>query len=142
MVRVKRQPTRKSIKARSDLSPKAQPSKTPRKPESEDHKAYQRWIKSHKFRELRERMLERDNWRCRFCGRTMEEIADNPKITLQAHHIRYDNCGKGNDEELDDLITACSVCHRSMHSAKSNLSRFKDKSKVIQNLKLYNPDCL
>lgn len=136
MVRVKRQPTR------GDLSEKAQPSKAPKKPESEEYKAYQRWIKSHKFRELREKMLERDNHRCRFCGRTMEEIADNSKITLQAHHIRYDNCGKGNQDELDDLITLCSVCHRVCHSAKSNLSRFKDKSKVLQNLKLYNPDCL
>lgn len=137
-----RQPTRKSIKTRNDLSPKAQPSKTPKKPESEEYKAYQKWIKSHKFRELREKMLQRDNFRCRFCGRTMEEIADNPKITLQAHHIRYDNCGKGNEEELEDLITLDSVCHRACHSAKSNLSRFKDKSKVLQNLKLYNPDVL
>lgn len=136
MVRVKRQPVR------GDLSSKAQPPKTPKKPESEEYKAYQKWIKSHKFRELREKMLERDNFRCRFCGRTMEEIANNSKITLQAHHIRYYNCGKGDDAELDDLITLCSVCHRACHSAKSNLSRFKDKSKVLQNLKLYNPDIL
>lgn len=136
MVRVKRQPVR------GDLSSKAQPPKTPKKPESEEYKAYQKWIKSHKFRELREQMLLRDNFRCRFCGRTMEEISDNPKITLQAHHSSYRNCGKGNQEELDDLITCCSVCHKNIHSAKSNLSRFKDKSKVLENLKLYNPDCL
>lgn len=102
--------------------------------EKEIYKKYQKYLKSKAFKELRDRVLERDNYRCRVCGRTLEEISDNKKISLQAHHCSYENLGKCNGEEEADLIILCSVCHRACHSAKSNLNRFKDKSMIDNNL--------
>lgn len=130
MCRVKKQPTR------SDLSKKAvkKPS-TPKKLEP-DYEAYQVWIKSKGFRKLRDIMLERDGYRCKACGRTIEEIQDSGrKISLQAHHSEYTHVGLGDERELGDLICLCSVCHRGIHSAKSNLRRFTDKHFVLDNLK-------
>lgn len=129
MVRVKKEVTR------SDTSPKAQPKKPQNKKGDPVYDAYQKYIKSKDFKGLRERLLERDNYTCRGCGRTREEIEESgKKITLQAHHIRYNNVGKCNDEELDDLTCLCSVCHKGVHSAKSNLNRFKDKHWIIDNI--------
>lgn len=98
------------------------------------YRKYQKYIKSKPFKELKEKILERDNYKCQFCGRTLEEIADNKKITLQAHHNSYENLGKCNGEEMNDIITLCSVCHNACHKAKSNLRRFSDKSKINDNL--------
>lgn len=100
----------------------------------ETYKKYQKYIKSKPFKELRDNVLERDGYRCRVCGRTLEEIADNKKITLQAHHNSYENLGKCNGEEMNDLLTLCSVCHNAIHKAKSNLRRFTDKSPINDNL--------
>lgn len=102
--------------------------------EKEIYKKYQKYIKSKPFKELREKVLERENYKCQFCGRSIEEIADNKKITLQVHHRSYDNLGKCNGEEEQDLVVLCSVCHRACHSAKSNLRRFSDKSMINKNL--------
>ena len=128
MVKVKKQPTR------GDLSAKATKKKPP-KNESEEYKLYQKWLRSKGFKSLRIKLLERDEYTCRCCGRTEEEIADNPKISLQAHHSTYRNVGKGNEDELKDLVCLCSVCHRSVHAAKSNLRRFTDKTPILENIK-------
>lgn len=95
---------------------------------------YQKYIKSKEFKELREKVLNRDNYRCKFCGRTLEEI-EGTKLSLQAHHSDYRNLGKCNEDEMADIITLCSVCHKSMHSAPSNLRRFTDKTPIINNYK-------
>lgn len=124
MVRVKQNTTR------SDTSKK----KLQNKPKDPVYALYQKYIKSKEFKELREKVLKRDNYRCKVCGRTLEEIADK-KITLQAHHSSYQNLGKCNEEEMADIITLCSVCHKSMHSAPSNLRRFTDKTPIINNYK-------
>lgn len=129
MVKVKKQPTRGDLSAKATKTPKA------KKNESEEYKLYQKWVKSKGFRALRLILLERDGYKCRCCSRTEEEIADNPKITLQAHHSSYHNVGKGNEEELNDLVCLCSVCHRAVHAAKSNLRRFTDKTPILENIK-------
>lgn len=99
------------------------------------YKKYQKYLKSKEFKQLRDEVLKRDNYTCRVCGRTLEEIADNKKITLQAHHAKYDNLGKNNDEEMNDIITLCSVCHNAIHKAPSNLRRFVNKEYINNNLK-------
>lgn len=120
--------------------------KTPkRKPQNKKgdpvYDAYQHYIKSKEFKTLRDRLLERDHYTCRCCGRTLAEIEESgKKISLQAHHLRYENVGKCNDEELQDLTCLCSVCHRSIHSAKSNLNRFKDKHWIIDNINNRNKE--
>lgn len=129
-----KQPT---ARIRNDVK---KPKKAQNKPVDENYALYQKWIKSKGFKELREVALERDKHTCQFCGRTLEEIADK-KITLQAHHKSYRNVGKGNEEELGDIITCCAVCHKGMHSAPSNLRRFTDKSPIQDNIKT-NPQML
>ena len=98
------------------------------KKDSEEYKKYQKYLKSKEFKALRDRVLERDGYRCRFCGRTLEEISENKKISLQAHHSSYEHLGECNDLEYNDLVTLCSVCHNACHKAKSNLGRFKNKN--------------
>ena len=101
---------------------------------------YHRYINSQQFKLFREIVLQRDNYTCRCCGRTEQEIDEYNKrrgkktLSLQVHHSTYDNIGKTNDEEKKDCITLCNICHRAVHSAKSNLQRFKDKSHILENL--------
>lgn len=131
----------RNVKAKNkdDLSPKAvrKPQNKPSRNKKDDpiYREYQKWLRSKEFKGLRDKMLERDNYTCQFCGRTQEEIGDNPKISLQAHHKLYRYLGLGDERELGDLVTLCSVCHRACHSAKSNLRRFTDKSPILENIK-------
>ena len=127
-----KQPT---TKIRNDVKKAKKPQNKPSNPA---YDTYQKWVKSKGFKELREYALARDNYTCQFCNRTIEEIADK-KITLQVHHKSYNNVGKGNEEELKDVIVLCSVCHKNCHSAPSNLRRFTDKSPVLENIK-HNPN--
>lgn len=108
--------------------------KAQNKPSNPAYDTYQKWVKSKGFKELRNLALERDNYTCQFCGRTIEEI-EGTKINLQAHHKTYENVGKGDEDELKDLIIVCNVCHKNIHSAKSNLRRFTDKSHILNNIK-------
>lgn len=131
-----KQPT---TKIRNDVKKAKKPQNKPADPH---YALYQKWVKSKGFKELREKALKRDEYRCQFCGRTIEEIADK-KISLQAHHITYTNVGRGDEKELKDLIICCSVCHKNCHSAPSNLRRFTDKHFIEENIK-HNPqmECL
>lgn len=53
---------------------------------------------------IRREVLERDAWRCQFCG-TMQN--------LEVHHQLFRSHG-GPDSE-DNLITACAGCHARIH---------------------------
>ena len=59
---------------------------------------------------LRLKILERDNWRCQFCG---------TRSNLQVHHIIYRSHGGPDDE--DNLITVCVTCHEQIHLGKRRL---------------------
>lgn len=61
---------------------------------------------------LRFKVLYRDNFKCKKCGRSP---ATNPKIVLQVDHIKP--YSKGGETELDNLQTLCSACNQ----GKSNL---------------------
>lgn len=97
--------------------------KTKRKVKSEEYLKYQRYIRSKAFKELREIVLERDGHKCQVCNWCDTEPG---KRTLSVHHKTYVHLYKER-EHLDDLITLCSVCHRAIHSAVSNMNRFKMK---------------
>ena len=56
------------------------------------------------YRELHRQVLERDGWRCQFCG-SMQQ--------LQVHHLIF-RSHSGGDTELN-LITLCTGCHKRMH---------------------------
>ena len=54
--------------------------------------------------ELRNRILQRDSWRCQICG---------SMLNLHVHHQLFRSHGGENCE--DNLIALCSVCHSRMH---------------------------
>lgn len=98
--------------------------KPKRKEKSAEELKYQRYIRSKKFDVVRQAVKERDKV-CQCCGRTQEEIDENPKLSFNCHHRTYTHLYQADEEEINDCILLCSVCHRAIHSAKSNLRRFK-----------------
>lgn len=68
---------------------------------------YHIYIQSKEWKELREQVLERDDYHCVYCYSTEN---------LQVHHLTYKNF---KHEELKDLITLCKSCHRGEHLEKS-----------------------
>lgn len=102
------------MSARSDTT---QPSK--RKQKSKEYLAYQRYIKSKRFQHVRDIVLERDNHRCQFCNRGIED-----GVTLSVHHRTYEHLFEGGEKEAADCITICSVDHVAMHRVKKNYNWF------------------
>jgi predicted HNH restriction endonuclease len=64
---------------------------------------------------LRKRCFERDNFTCQKC-----KFFSENKLDLEAHHV-FPLCFGGKDE-LDNLITLCSDCHK---FAPNNPDEFK-----------------
>ena len=58
------------------------------------------------YRQLREQILNRDGWRCQFCG-TMSN--------LEVHHKTFRSLS-GEDTE-QNLITLCQACHSGVHQS-------------------------
>lgn len=57
-------------------------------------------------KKLRMKMIQRDNYRCRICGRSPAEYTD---VELHVHHIIP--WGVGGITEEENLITICKTCH-------------------------------
>ncbi len=57
----------------------------------------------------RMRILKRDDYRCRICGRRPADYVD---IELHVHHIRP--WAKGGVTEDENLITLCQTCHKGL----------------------------
>lgn len=90
----------------------------------ESYEKYQAYLKSQEWKDVRQVVLDRDHHRCRCCGRTED------KETLSVHHSSYRVLyHELEGDNTDWLITLCRICHRGVHSAKSNLGRFKGKPK-------------
>jgi 5-methylcytosine-specific restriction endonuclease McrA len=56
------------------------------------------------YNSLRNRVLERDGWRCQNCGSSKD---------LHVHHL--EKRSKLGDDALDNLITLCANCHQGQH---------------------------
>lgn len=97
--------------------------KSKRKEKSEEQRKYEKYIRSKEFRKVRDAVRERDKC-CQCCGRTPEEV-EGTKITMTTHHRTYRHLFENGEQEIADCILLCSVCHRAIHAAKSNLRRFK-----------------
>lgn len=57
-------------------------------------------------RKMRMRVIKRDSYKCRICGRTP---ANNVDLELHVHHIFP--WGRGGITEEENLITLCDTCH-------------------------------
>ena len=66
-------------------------------------------LNEREYEKLREHVLQRDGWRCQFCGSMTK---------LEVHHQTF-RSHSGPDHE-DNLITLCNTCHWAEH-AKINL---------------------
>ena len=60
--------------------------------------------------ELRQMVLERDNWTCQKCGKT--------KTELHCHHIEGIRWEPIESADIDKCITFCKSCHKKTHSKK------------------------
>ena len=89
---------------------------------TEEYRKYKNYIRSKCFAKVREIVTERDKC-CQGCGRTAEDI-DGTKITFNVHHHTYRNLYEGGEIEAGDCVLLCSVCHRAIHGAKTNLRWF------------------
>lgn len=71
-----------------------------------NYSSYDEYMDSEEWKQIRNRILARDGYRCRMCGTGKQ---------LRVHHIRYpDIYGSESDE---DLITVCDSCHQRVHGA-------------------------
>lgn len=76
--------------------------------------------------EIREHVLKRDDYQCRFCYRTNHQHKQESGVGLHAHHIIPDDYG-GTDHP-DNLLTACGSCHRTAESTQAKaLERIIDE---------------
>lgn len=72
---------------------------------------------------LRKAVMERDNWRCRWCGA-------GPGDNLDIHHITY---RRGtSDDVIPNLISLCRSCHGFVHEARPNAKRERIIKSVAQ----------
>lgn len=76
---------------------------------------YRDYLKSKYWKALRLKCFKRDGFQCQICGSGKN---------LCAHHMTYKNIGY-ETQELDDLITLCEDCHKTIH--KQDLTRRKIK---------------
>ena len=56
------------------------------------------------YQQLRQQVLQRDGWRCQFCGSV---------VGLEVHHLQF-RSRRGEDSE-ENLITICCTCHKAIH---------------------------
>ena len=59
---------------------------------------------------LRKMVLERDNWTCQICGKTINEAQ------LHVHHMDPVSWNPMFQNDMDSCITLCKGCHKMVHS--------------------------
>lgn len=76
----------------------------------------------------RMRILKRDNYRCKICGRSPYNNVD---ITIHVHHIRQ--WAKGGVTDDANLITLCHTCHEGLdpHNEISLFGLLSESEKLI-----------
>ena len=67
------------------------------------------WLRRAPTKKDRMRILKRDNFRCRLCGRSPHDYVD---VELHLHHALP--WGRGGLTEDDNLVTLCQTCHKGL----------------------------
>lgn len=73
---------------------------------------YSSFLNSEYWRQVKTKILDRDNRTCQECG---------SQESLHVHHLTYEHQGQELDY-LDDLKTVCSSCHRKIHNLNPGLT--------------------
>jgi 5-methylcytosine-specific restriction endonuclease McrA len=63
------------------------------------------------YKALCRQVLDRDGWRCQFCGYRQE---------LHIHHVQFRS--EGGVDESWNLLTLCSDCHNAVHAYRLFIS--------------------
>ena len=71
--------------------------------------SYSEKLRDPRWQKKRLKILERDKWRCQYCGNTKDQ--------LQVHHTLYSNCEPW-DEAEENLKTICLGCHNAIQKLK------------------------
>lgn len=62
------------------------------------------------WKQFRDRVLQRDEYRCQSCGRTQDSGA-----VMQVHHFLYVDGRRAWEYPLEEVITLCRGCHAAEH---------------------------
>ena len=86
--------------------------------------SYDDLLKTEEWREKRQKILNRDNNKCVYCGKTHN---------LQVHHKYYSKYPNGFrvypwNYPDDALITLCDECHKKVHSKKKIKTYYRSYS--------------
>lgn len=86
--------------------------------------------------DIREEVLERDSYQCRFCGTTDEEHSEKNSAGLDVHHI-IPKADGGPDAEKN-LVALCRSCHRTLErlhgQAMGVIAGKEDYSRTLEGL--------
>lgn len=68
---------------------------------------------------FRERVRQRDGYRCRHCGRRVMRTADHwlPNAA-HVHHLRGRHVAPQDKYNVDAAVTLCGQCHRAAHGQR------------------------
>lgn len=64
-------------------------------------------LNSDESEKLKQKILQRDGWRCQSCG---------AMSNLEVHHQQFRS--HGGDDLEQNLITLCSICHSVIHGSR------------------------
>lgn len=107
----------KPNKSRSDLTKKAQPNKA--KERNEEYIKYRNYLRSKKFKEVKDIVYARQEGKCAFCDRSRSD-----GVTMNVHHRSYKHLYEGGEAEANDCILICQREHKLLHSMKCNYRWF------------------
>jgi len=77
---------------------------------------YKEQISHPKWQKKRLEILERDEFKCRYCN--------NSNSSLHVHHLVYHKNKKIWEYENNLLITYCKDCHNRWHNIKENINSY------------------
>ncbi len=77
-----------------------------------------RFYKSRKWREIRQRVLERDNYECQECKKQgiVKTIDHTKHKSLDVDHIKELDSNPHLAYDMDNLVTLCVSCHNKKHN--------------------------